>query len=74
MPLGCIRVDPEAFPPLATMCLRCGAETVARFAGLCDGCTAALRTAYSGEGRAIEAAAYEPAMHVTPNAVALKDD
>ncbi len=28
----------------------------------------------ASSARAVEASAFEPAMHVTPNAVALKDD
>ena len=39
-----------------------------------DECAAGLRDKYRSEGRAVEAAEYEPAMHVTPNAIALKDD
>jgi hypothetical protein len=74
MPLGLIVVDPEAFPPVATPCLRCGRESMLRFAGPCPECTQELRATVTGEARAVEGAAYEPKMNVTPNAVALKDD
>jgi hypothetical protein len=58
----------------AITCPRCGAEADVRYYGPCDACRDALRALLGNEARAIEAAAYEPAMHVTPNAVALKDD
>lgn len=60
--------------PLDFACPRCGREAAARFYGPCHDCRAALRAAHDGQGRDVEAPAYEPAMHVTPNAVALKDD
>ena len=74
MPLGCIRVDPDAFPLVPQPCLRCGTEVPMRFAGPCPACADELREKFRGESRVVEGAAYEPAMHVTPNAVALKDD
>jgi hypothetical protein len=55
-------------------CPRCGEQTLARFYGPCDACREALRAQYEGLERAVEVAAYEPKMNVTPNAVALKDD
>lgn len=54
-------------------CPRCGAATEARFYGPCDECVTALAARFRGEQRDVEAAAYEPKMNVTPNAVALKD-
>jgi len=45
-----------------------------RFAGPCPACAGELRAKFAGEARAVEGAAYEPKMNVTPNAVALKDD
>jgi hypothetical protein len=58
----------------AITCPRCGAAAEVRFYGPCDGCRHALRLAVRGQARAVTAPAFEPAMHVTPNAVALKDD
>ena len=40
----------------------------------CDSCIAELKATQGTEGSGAEAAAYEPKMNVTPNAVALKDD
>lgn len=54
-------------------CPRCGAAAQARFYGPCPSCRQALRAAFAGEAREVEAAAYEPKMNVTPNAVALKE-
>jgi cytidine deaminase len=54
-------------------CPRCGAASTEEFYGPCATCRTALRDAYAGDGRAIEAAEYEPKMNVTPNAVASKD-
>jgi hypothetical protein len=45
-----------------------------RFRGLCPACRDELRARFRGEARDVEVAEYEPTMHVTPNAVALKDD
>ncbi len=73
MPLGLIRVDPDAFPPEPMECLRCGQLAPMRFAGPCPACAEALREKYRGEARTIDAS-YDPKMNVTPNAVALKDD
>lgn len=55
-------------------CPRCRLDVEARFYGPCDDCRAQLRASLGGDAREVEAAAFEPAMHVTPNAVALKDD
>ena len=73
MPLGCIRVDDDAYAPIAMPCLRCGAEAPMRFAGPCPTCFEQLRASMRSEARDIDAA-YDPKMNVTPNAVALKDD
>ena len=72
MPLGLIQVDPAAFPPESMPCLRCGAETMLRFAGPCPACADELRTKFQGVARAVDAE-YVPKMNVTPNAVALKE-
>jgi len=69
-----IHFDPGQFPPEPMQCLRCGEVVPMAFCGPCPRCTEELRAKYRSEGRAVTAAAYEPAMHVTPNAVALTDD
>ena len=74
MPLGLVHFDPDTFPPVAMPCLRCGAETMLRFAGPCPACTQELRATVRGEARAVADEEYVPKMNVTPNAVALKDD
>jgi hypothetical protein len=74
MALGLVHFDPDAFPPEATPCLRCGVETMLRFAGPCPACAHELRTKFHGEARAVASDEYVPKMNVTPNAVALKDD
>lgn len=53
-------------------CPRCQLSVSERFYGPCGTCRDALR-AMGGDARAVEVAAYEPKMNVTPNAVALKD-
>jgi hypothetical protein len=73
MPLGCITVDDATFPPVPMPCLRCRREAPMRFAGPCPSCAAELHERIRGDARTI-ADGYEPKMHVTPNAVALKDD
>ncbi|MFP5256829.1 MAG: hypothetical protein ACLGI8_13385 [Acidimicrobiia bacterium] len=59
---------------MAFTCPRCRAAVDARFYGPCAECRAQLRQALRGASRDVERGAFEPAMHVTPNAVALKDD
>ena len=54
-------------------CPRCGTPSRARFYGPCDECRGELRATLGGEQHELEAAAYEPKMNVTPNAVALKE-
>lgn len=54
-------------------CPRCGAEADERFYGPCASCRAQLRASQGGEERVVEAERFEPAMHVTPNAVATKE-
>lgn len=59
-------------------CPRCGRTVEQQFYGPCQDCHAELRAAYQAaadsEATAAVAVEYEPKMHVTPNAVALKDD
>jgi len=45
----------------------------ARFYGPCDDCRTQLRRTLGDEGREVERESFVPAMHVTPNAVALKE-
>lgn len=56
-------------------CPRCEAPlTTEEFYGICQTCAAELRSAYDGTARTdVDAAAYEPKMNVTPNAVASKE-
>lgn len=54
--------------------MRCGRASTSRFYGCCGVCTDELNAKYPGIARDVTAAAYEPKMNVTPNAVALKDD
>lgn len=59
---------------VAFSCPRCARDVDEELYGPCSACRAELRASMGREGRAMEAEAYEPKMHVTPNAVALKDD
>ena len=54
-------------------CPRCGTAVTERFYGPCDTCRAELRATLTGEQSDLVAAAYEPKMNVTPNAVASKE-
>lgn len=58
---------------LTVTCPRCGDTGPARFYGPCERCRGQMRAELGGEQREVEAAAYEPKMNVTPNAVATKD-
>jgi hypothetical protein len=71
--LAAIHFDPDQFPAEPLPCLRCGTVAPMRFRGPCATCAAELHEKYRGEARVVAGAEYEPAMHVTPNAVALKD-
>jgi hypothetical protein len=72
--LSAIHFDPDQYPAEPLPCLRCGAVTPMRFRGPCSTCAGELREKYRVVGRVVAGAEYEPAMHVTPNAVALKDE
>ncbi len=67
--------DTDAVPdgPLEFTCPRCRLEVVEELYGPCGSCRSTLRTLITAEAREVDAAAYEPKMNVTPNAVALKD-
>jgi hypothetical protein len=54
-------------------CPRCASAVTERLYGPCAACREDLRASQGTEARSLEAAAYEPKMNVTPNAVALKD-
>jgi Fe-S cluster biogenesis protein NfuA len=60
--------------PVTIVCPRCAGSVEVRYYGPCDECRTVLRRTLVNEARAVEREAFEPAMHVTPNAVALKDD
>ena len=55
-------------------CPRCNGTAEVRYYGPCDACRDDLRAKLRNEARVVEVAEFEPEMHVTPNAVALKDD
>ncbi len=55
-------------------CPRCHEPADERFYGPCTSCRDELRATLGGVARDVERGAFEPSMHVTPNAVALKDD
>jgi len=67
-------VDPIDLSPIESDCLRCRRAEPMRVPGLCRSCRDELIERYAPQVREIEVERYEPAMHVTPNAVALKDD
>jgi hypothetical protein len=54
-------------------CPRCGTSVDERYYGPCTACRDDLRTLMAGAARDVDAGAFEPAMHVTPNAVAVKE-
>jgi hypothetical protein len=54
-------------------CPRCSTEVDDRFYGPCAPCRAELRAQLAGTARDVAASSFEPALHVTPNAVALKE-
>lgn len=54
-------------------CPRCATAAQERLYGPCTTCREALRAELGGDAHELAAAAYEPKMNVTPNAVALKD-
>lgn len=61
--------------PVTTItCPRCQASAEVRYYGPCPACRDVLRSQLGNEARAVEQVDFEPSMHVTPNAVALKDD
>jgi hypothetical protein len=65
--------DPTLPAVLSFACPRCAGTTEEAFYGPCLACRAELRATLGNDPRAVERAAFEPAMHVTPNAVAVKE-
>lgn len=61
-------IDLDAFE-----CPRCSRTVAATYWGPCDECRSELRSLMVRERGEVTAAAYEPKMNVTPNAVALKE-
>lgn len=58
----------------AFACPRCGEQaTGERFYGPCSDCRTELAATQGGETREVTAGRFEPRMHVTPGAVALKE-
>ena len=55
-------------------CPRCGSAAEVTYYGPCEACRTQLRAHLRGEAREAGDTAFEPSLHVTPNAVALKDD
>ena len=72
--------EPTVFPEVEQFdlssfpCPRCATTMSADSYGPCADCVAQLKASQQGEASGEAAAAYEPKMNVTPNAVALKDD
>ena len=67
-------MDPiEPLAPLLFACPRCHRDVEERLYGPCTPCRDELRVSLAREATDVEAPAYEPIMHVTPNAVALKE-
>ena len=54
-------------------CPRCGTSVDEVHYGPCGPCRTELRASVRGTKRAVDVADFEPSMHVTPNAVALKE-
>lgn len=54
-------------------CPRCARPAQARSYGPCPDCRAELVATHGGRARAVEAAPFEPSIHVVPNQVATKE-
>lgn len=66
--------EPQQFDLSSFPCPRCQTTMAAASYGPCSNCVAELQASQQSEASGEAAAAYEPKMNVTPNAVALKDD
>lgn len=67
-------MDALDLAPIESECLRCHQTEEMTVPGLCGACRDELIERYAPQVRDIAVERYEPTMHVTPNAVALKDD
>ena len=65
--------EPEQFDLTSFPCPRCQKTMSAESYGPCPMCVEQLKMTQQTEGSGEAAAAYEPKMNVTPNAVALKE-
>jgi hypothetical protein len=54
-------------------CPRCHGSLDGPYYGPCPRCRTELRATMAGEAREVASTKFEPAMHVTPNAVATKE-
>ncbi|MEO5678738.1 MAG: hypothetical protein ABIS47_03625 [Acidimicrobiales bacterium] len=66
-------MEPDDSTPIDFACPRCGTGVQAMFYGPCRACRAQLVAALGGPGRHVEAARFEPVMHVVPNQVATRE-
>jgi hypothetical protein len=65
---------PEATGAEPFACPRCGEPAAGEaFYGPCRACRAELVATQGGEAKSVTAQRFEPRMHVTPGAVALKE-
>jgi len=58
---------------LQITCPRCQTAAAVQYYGPCASCRTELRRTMAVEARNVEREDFVPAMHVTPNAVALKE-
>jgi len=65
--------EPEQFDLTSFPCPRCSNIIAADSYGPCPDCVTELKATQQTEATGDAAAAYEPKMNVTPNAVALKE-
>lgn len=63
-----------ALPTIDFECPRCHHTVAEPFYGPCFSCRSTLRETQGGEAKDVFVERFEPALHVTPNAVALKED
>jgi hypothetical protein len=67
-------MEPLDLSPIDLECMRCHRVAPMRFYGLCTGCREQLHTLFDREARTVDVPEWEPKLHVTPNAVALRPD